>query len=238
MEKTWWFEADGQRNGPVSESEIARLIDAREIDATTLIWTTGQKEWQMLETTELSDLLIEPPELPPSNTPPELPSSDPSPVKPETSTTKADIIELIKINKNSAKMVPASILCHVIAAIIGFIALVVIMVVIRSSTDFGAGIALWMGLGGMVITWAFASTYLEEMARSRIYDVELIFADGQIGRQSEGSKTTRALPWHEFFRRAMIRYADQHNLSAADTLIKAQAFYDMSGIKSRKIQIR
>ncbi|MEM7493892.1 MAG: GYF domain-containing protein [Pseudomonadota bacterium] len=238
MEKTWWFEADGQRNGPVSESEISRLIETGKIDATTLVWTTGQTEWQMLETTGLSDLLIEPPELPPSTTPPALPSSDPPPMKKAANTKRADVIELIKINKNSAKMVPASIACHVVGAIIGFVALIVITVVIRSSSDINPGIAIWTGIGGLIITWAIAATYLEEMARGRIYDVELIYADGHVVRQSDGSDTTRALPWHEFFRRAMNRYADQHDLSAADTLIKAQAFYDMSGIKSRKIQLR
>ena len=237
MEKTWWFEADGQRNGPVSESEIEKRLGKNEIGAKTLVWTEGQGPWQELGMTTLSSLLKGPPELPKTPTPPELPNPAQQVTNPNATANDAEKIELIKIKKNSAKMVPASIL----SAIIGFIAVFVTLVLLVSlagSFEMRSNIIVTVLFILSVIIGIVVWTVLEDMARNRIYDVELIYADGHVVRQSDGSSTTRALPWHEFFRRAMNRYADQHDLSAADTLIKAQAFYDMSGIKSRKIQLR
>ena len=44
----WYYEKTGQRQGPVPESELDRLLASGEIDATTLVWSEGMANWTPL----------------------------------------------------------------------------------------------------------------------------------------------------------------------------------------------
>lgn len=41
----WYFAIQGQRQGPIDEATLSRLIDAGQIRAETLVWTPGMPEW-------------------------------------------------------------------------------------------------------------------------------------------------------------------------------------------------
>src|SRR5690606_33188016 len=41
----WYYAIDGQRQGPVSEHEFARLVAAGTITGDTLVWRQGLEEW-------------------------------------------------------------------------------------------------------------------------------------------------------------------------------------------------
>jgi len=41
----WYYAADGQRIGPVSETEIRALIDSGKITAETLVWKAPMENW-------------------------------------------------------------------------------------------------------------------------------------------------------------------------------------------------
>ena len=53
-ENNWFYENDGQRKGPVSESEIIGLIKASSITKETPLWKEGFSDWMKLENTDLS----------------------------------------------------------------------------------------------------------------------------------------------------------------------------------------
>ena len=44
-EKSWFYAQNGERQGPVSESEAQRLVQAGTIGADTLVWTEGMQDW-------------------------------------------------------------------------------------------------------------------------------------------------------------------------------------------------
>ena len=44
----WYYEKAGQRQGPVPESELDRLIASGEINANTLVWSEGMANWTPL----------------------------------------------------------------------------------------------------------------------------------------------------------------------------------------------
>ena len=44
----WYYAIDGERFGPVTHSELERLVQAGTIVADTLIWRQGMNEWQTL----------------------------------------------------------------------------------------------------------------------------------------------------------------------------------------------
>ena len=44
----WYYEKAGQRQGPVPESELDRLLASGEINATTLVWRDGMENWTPL----------------------------------------------------------------------------------------------------------------------------------------------------------------------------------------------
>lgn len=45
----WYYARDGQREGPVSEHEFARLVTDGTVRADTLVWHPGMSEWQTWE---------------------------------------------------------------------------------------------------------------------------------------------------------------------------------------------
>lgn len=53
IDKIWFYEEDGQRAGPVSESEIAQLIKATKISYGTPVWKKGFPDWLVIEKTDL-----------------------------------------------------------------------------------------------------------------------------------------------------------------------------------------
>lgn len=44
-EEEWYYAAKGSREGPVTASMMAGLLEAQDIDATTLVWKKGMPKW-------------------------------------------------------------------------------------------------------------------------------------------------------------------------------------------------
>jgi len=65
----WHYEHNGQRLGPVTEAQMAKLVQQRVIGGSTLVWAQGHADWQPLERTALAAHLSSP------STPPPLPGS-------------------------------------------------------------------------------------------------------------------------------------------------------------------
>ncbi|MFW5387867.1 DUF4339 domain-containing protein [Yersinia sp. 2542 StPb PI] len=68
--KEWFYEKNGQRHGPIMETDMAVLITHGTLVATTLVWQQGWDEWIPLSTTVLSASLSQrraPPALPSHN---------------------------------------------------------------------------------------------------------------------------------------------------------------------------
>jgi len=65
----WHYEKAGQRHGAVSAQDIAALIERREIDGRTLVWSAGFMDWTPLVDTELAIYLKT------TNVPPSLPGA-------------------------------------------------------------------------------------------------------------------------------------------------------------------
>lgn len=42
----WYYAKDGQQQGPVDDTELARLVNSKQINATTLVWREGLQQWQ------------------------------------------------------------------------------------------------------------------------------------------------------------------------------------------------
>lgn len=59
----WYYESKGERIGPISESELLRLIQANMIQRDTLVWNKGMAEWQRITETALSIQFQGPPPL-------------------------------------------------------------------------------------------------------------------------------------------------------------------------------
>lgn len=53
-EESWFYESNGQRNGPISKSEIVALIKSSIITSDTPIWKQGFPGWLRLEDTDLA----------------------------------------------------------------------------------------------------------------------------------------------------------------------------------------
>lgn len=49
----WYYVLDGQRKGPVSESEIEVLFSQDTLDGDTQVWTKGMERWGALRSTQL-----------------------------------------------------------------------------------------------------------------------------------------------------------------------------------------
>lgn len=47
---TWYYLADGEQQGPVSDGELDALLREGEIERSTLVWRAGMSEWQPLTT--------------------------------------------------------------------------------------------------------------------------------------------------------------------------------------------
>ena len=45
-DRMWQYAKEGKTLGPVRESELAKAIRLKHIDATTLVWTVGMSEWK------------------------------------------------------------------------------------------------------------------------------------------------------------------------------------------------
>ncbi|MGO4307457.1 DUF4339 domain-containing protein [Cupriavidus sp. RAF12] len=50
----WHYEKNGERLGPVSETDIVRLVGDRAINSQTLVWQTGFHDWKPLSQTPLA----------------------------------------------------------------------------------------------------------------------------------------------------------------------------------------
>lgn len=64
-EQTWYYETNGKRLGPISETEIVDLITNGTLNAESAVWKRGMKDWEKLEDSELKQFLYK-------NTPPPL----------------------------------------------------------------------------------------------------------------------------------------------------------------------
>ena len=53
----WHYEEKGTRQGPVTESRIAELIQSRVINYDTLVWRNGFPDWKRISDTELQPLM-------------------------------------------------------------------------------------------------------------------------------------------------------------------------------------
>jgi len=65
---TWHYERQGQRVGPIAESEIQNLIATSVVRTDTLVWTPGMPDWLPLVDSPLASYLWQ------RDTPPTLPS--------------------------------------------------------------------------------------------------------------------------------------------------------------------
>ncbi len=65
VSKQWYYESEGQRVGPTTETEMAGLIQAGKLNHGALVWTAGLPDWVTIEETHLRGQLerIAPPPL-------------------------------------------------------------------------------------------------------------------------------------------------------------------------------
>ena len=66
-DKIWYYEQNGQRLGPVPESNIMGLIQSGILTRESSVWKSGLADWQKIEDTELRAHLN-------NNVPPPLPA--------------------------------------------------------------------------------------------------------------------------------------------------------------------
>ncbi|WP_338741583.1 MULTISPECIES: DUF4339 domain-containing protein [unclassified Pseudomonas] len=60
----WFYDDGGSRVGPITESDIRKLLTVKKIGHGTLVWKTGMESWVPIETTELkAELTVVPPPL-------------------------------------------------------------------------------------------------------------------------------------------------------------------------------
>jgi hypothetical protein len=59
IEKKWFYENGGRREGPVAESAVIEMIQTGKISYGSLVWEKGFQNWQQVENTELSVYLRE-----------------------------------------------------------------------------------------------------------------------------------------------------------------------------------
>lgn len=143
-------------------------------------------------------------------------------------------IDLVKVNKRKGIFYPVISIINIIGYGIGAILSLIAIGLVGAQTDS----ILFALLAGIIVwyVWAFFCTEpLIFFAENHVYDVDIVFEDGSIIRQSDGSKSTRALGWDEFFFRAVTRYGQQRELSETEIKIAAQSFLTLSEIKSRKV---
>jgi uncharacterized RDD family membrane protein YckC len=76
MTSHWYYARDGKREGPISQEEMQRLIDATALSADTPIWSEQLSQWTAVKDVSVFRLpaMIPPP--PPPLSPPPLPPSD------------------------------------------------------------------------------------------------------------------------------------------------------------------
>lgn len=55
----WFYEQNGERKGPITESEINELIRSRKITYGASVWKKGLPDWQKIEDTDLRHTLAE-----------------------------------------------------------------------------------------------------------------------------------------------------------------------------------
>ncbi|MDD5600094.1 MAG: DUF4339 domain-containing protein [Victivallaceae bacterium] len=55
--KEWYYEEDGARKGPVSETKMTALIDDGTLTYGNIVWKNGMPEWLKLENSELGNRL-------------------------------------------------------------------------------------------------------------------------------------------------------------------------------------
>jgi hypothetical protein len=75
MGKQWYYYSSGERQGPVSDSELKALADRGELQPDDLVWTEGLGDWQPAKVVKglFSVKSAEPPPLPKMTEPPPLP---------------------------------------------------------------------------------------------------------------------------------------------------------------------
>ena len=56
-ETQWFFDENGKRRGPVSESELIQFINTGSVTRGTFVWTRGFPDWLKVENTELHPYL-------------------------------------------------------------------------------------------------------------------------------------------------------------------------------------
>jgi hypothetical protein len=62
----WYYELKGRQCGPVSEADIRALIEYGTVDANTVVWSKGSREWIPVQDTKLGEYITYdmPPPLP------------------------------------------------------------------------------------------------------------------------------------------------------------------------------
>lgn len=143
-------------------------------------------------------------------------------------------IDLVKVDKRKGLFYPIVSAINIIGYLIAMIIVLIVASLVFSATQSW----VWTLLAAIVAVGFWGAFCIEPLilfAENRVYDVEIVFEDGETLRQSDGSASTRALPWHEFFFNAAELYAQQRELSETEFKIKAQSFLTLSEIKSRKV---
>lgn len=78
----WYYAKDGQQQGPVDDTELARLVGSKTIVGTTLVWREGLPQWQPYQEVWVAGMpdwrppMASVPQLPPSAQTPPPPSPD------------------------------------------------------------------------------------------------------------------------------------------------------------------
>jgi hypothetical protein len=62
--QSWYYEAGGKRNGPISLQECKQLLQDGLIDSHTLVWKSGFSDWMRICDSELNQLIEGPPPIP------------------------------------------------------------------------------------------------------------------------------------------------------------------------------
>ena len=61
----WYYSINGQRNGPVDESTLIRMVNSSQVGPEVLVWTQGMSSWVRLSQTQLASRLRLPQSMPP-----------------------------------------------------------------------------------------------------------------------------------------------------------------------------
>jgi uncharacterized RDD family membrane protein YckC len=156
----WYYARNGQRMGPVEETEIQRLAETGHLAGTDLVWKPGLPEWrQAAQVPELASFFRPaapppPPPPPPAAyspyTPPAAPLIQP-PAYPAPMFGTVTAVEYASFGARFGALVIDQIIVVVLGLILGFVGGIVMAV--SGSTPTG-GELIWNVLG-ILVTWIY-----------------------------------------------------------------------------------